>query len=345
MTAPDTRRRLALGTMLGAPIALAASAAALPASALAAEAAEAAGTPAAKTAVPGARGPEVYMGLDQRELDDAYDQRVWAPNRDIVTQRMNNTCDDARARLGEPLRRAYGDKPVEGLDIFRTDRPNAPIQIYIHGGAWRSNTARDHAYPAETVVRAGAHFIAIDFDNVNGTDGSLFPMVDQVRRAIAWTWRNAKSFGGDPQRLYVSGRSSGSHLGACAAITDWKAFGLPADAVKGYVLQSGMYDLRGPRLSRRSSYVKFTDEMEHELSPQRHLARIGAPLVLLWGSNDSPEFQRQGRDFTAAVRTAGRPVQGIFAQGYNHYEIAESFANPYGPVGRAALEQMKLARA
>jgi hypothetical protein len=28
----------------------------------------------------------------------------------------------------------------------------------------------------------------------------------------------------------------------------------------------------------------------------------------------------------------------------NHYEMAESFANPYGPTGRAALEQMKLAR-
>lgn len=85
-------------------------------------------------------------------------------------------------------------------------------------------------------------------------------MADQVRRAIARTYRNAKSFGGDAQRLYVSGRSSGSHLGACAAITDWTAFGLPADAVKGYVLQSGRYDLRGPRPSRRSSCVKFTDE-------------------------------------------------------------------------------------
>ena len=106
-----------------------------------------------------------------------------------------------------------------------------------------------------------------------------------------------------------------------------------------------MYDLRGPRLSQRSSYVKFTDEMEHELSPQRHLARIGAPLVVLWGSDDSPEFQRQGRDFTAALQKAGRPVQGILCNGYNHYEMAESFANPYGPVGRAALEQMKLARA
>ena len=345
MTAPDTRRRLALGTILGAPLAMAAGAAGTPAIAHAAEAAAGVDATASRAPPTRTRGPEVYMGLDQRELDEAYDQRAWAPNRDTVTRRMDNTCDEARRRLGEPLRHPYGDKPLEGLDIFRTDRPNAPIQLYVHGGAWRSNTARDHAYPAEAIVRAGAHFIAIDFDNVNGTDGSLFPMVDQVRRAIAWTWRNAKSFGGDPQRLYVSGRSSGSHLGACAAITDWTAFGLPADAVKGYVLQSGMYDLRGPRLSRRSSYVKFTDEMEHELSPQRHLARIGAPMVMLWGSDDSPEFQRQGRDFTAALQKAGKPVQRIFAQGYNHYEIAESFANPYGPVGRAALEQMKLARA
>jgi arylformamidase len=65
---------------------------------------------------------------------------------------------------------------------------------------------------------------------------------------------------------------------------------------------------------------------------------------VLWGSDDSPEFQRQGRDFTAALQKAGRPVQGIACDGYNHYEMAESFANPYGPVGRATLEQMKLAR-
>ena len=94
MTAPDTRRRLALGTMLGAPLALAAAGSTVPTNAAAAEA-----TAAAK--VPRARGPEVFMGLDQRELDDAYDQRVWAPNRDTVTRRMDDTCDEARRRLGE----------------------------------------------------------------------------------------------------------------------------------------------------------------------------------------------------------------------------------------------------
>jgi arylformamidase len=170
-------------------------------------------------------------------------------------------------------------------------------------------------------------------------------MVDQVRRGIAWAHRNAASFGGDAGRVYVVGRSSGAHLSACAALTDWrKDFGLPADAIKGYTLQSGMYDLRGPRLSKRGAYVKFTDAMEEELSPQRHLDRIVAPIVLLYGSHETPEFQRQSRDFAEALRRAIMPVELIFADGYNHFELAETLANPYGHVGRAALTQIGLTR-
>jgi arylformamidase len=38
-------------------------------------------------------------------------------------------------------------------------------------------------------------------------------------------------------------------------------------------------------------------------------------------------------------------VKLVYAEGYNHYEIAETIANPYGFVGRAILEQMGLAPA
>ena len=168
-------------------------------------------------------------------------------------------------------------------------------------------------------------------------------MVDQVRRAVAWVHAHARDFGGDPDRLHVVGKSSGSHLGGCVAITDWhRDFGLPADTVKGFVLQSGMYDLRGPRLSKRGAYVKFTDGMEEQLSPQRHLDRILAPIVLLYGSHETPEFQRQSRDFAQALRGAGKQVELIYAEGYNHFEIAETLANPYGLVGRAVLNQIGL---
>jgi acetyl esterase/lipase len=56
----------------------------------------------------------------------------------------------------------------------------------------------------------------------------------------------------------------------------------------------------------------------------------------------TPEFQRQARDFVAAVKAAGKGVELIEAPNYNHYEMGESFGNPYGPSGRAALALMKL---
>jgi arylformamidase len=97
------------------------------------------------------------------------------------------------------------------------------------------------------------------------------------------------------------------------------------------------------RISKRSSYVKFTDEMEQAMSSQRHLGLLRAPLVISYGTNETPEFQRQNRDFAAAVKAAGKPVELVVGADFNHFEMNESLASPYGPNGRAALALMKLA--
>jgi arylformamidase len=171
-------------------------------------------------------------------------------------------------------------------------------------------------------------------------------MADQVRRAIAWVSENAESFGGDRDRLYIGGHSSGAHLCGIALVTDWaKDFGLPADSVKGGLCMSGMFDLKPVRLSKRSSYIKFTDEIEQAMSSQRHLDSLQAPIVVTYGTNETPEFQRQSRDFAAVVRAAGKPAELVEAISFNHIEMVESLGNPYGPNGRAALGLMKLATA
>jgi arylformamidase len=165
-------------------------------------------------------------------------------------------------------------------------------------------------------------------------------MADQVRRALAWVYKHAASFGGDPNRIYVSGHSSGGHLAGVVMITDWKRdFALPTDIVKGGLLMSGMYDLKPVRLSKRSAYVKFKDEMEHALSTQRHLDKLSAPVIVSYGTLESPEFQRQARDFVAALKAAGKTEQLIVGEGYNHFEMPETFGNPYGLLGRAALNR------
>ena len=291
-----------------------------------------------------AKGPRVWLDMDQQELDDAYDQLVYAPNRDQVGKRRIANSERARAILGPPQRIAYGPSEIERLDVYRTPRANAPVNIFVHGGAWRANKAADYAFLAEPFVNAGAHYVVLDFTNVDDAAGSLFPMVEQVRRAVAWVYRNAASFGADSGRLYLTSHSSGSHLAGCTVTHDWGKENLPRDTLKGAMLGSGMYDLHPVRLSKRSRYVKFTDEMEQALSAVRHLDKLHTPLILAYGTCETPEFQRQTRDLFAAVRAAGKPAEMLVGEGYNHFEMLETLANPYGLLGRAVLAQMGLTK-
>jgi arylformamidase len=309
-------------------------------SAAAASAQTPATQPAALGPPPHPKGPKVYLDYDQVELDAAYDQTVYEPDIDQLAAKLHADSDTVRATLGSPRRVSYGPKEIEKLDIYltnrKTNRPNAPIFIFLHGGRWRVAVANEYGFPAENFVRAGAHFIAPDFDWVQNVGGDLNVLAAQTRQAIEWVHSNAASFGGDPNRIWLGGHSSGAHLAGVALTT------LQKDIVKGAVLLSGMYDLKPVRLSSRSSYVKMDDATEDALSPQRHIDRLHVPIVVMYGTRETPEFQRQSRDFAAAVKAAGKPVDVIVAENYVHMETVESLANPYGLAGRAALKMMNL---
>ena len=103
-----------------------------------------------------------------------------------------------------------------------------------------------------------------------------------------------------------------------------------------------MYDLYPVSLSARAKYVKFIPEVIEKLSPQRHLEKLLAPIIVAHGTLETPEFQRQNRDFAAAVKKAGKPIKFLVGEGYNHFEMFETLGNPYGLLGRAMLEQMNL---
>lgn len=291
---------------------------------------------------PRSKGPLVWLDLDQKELDDAYDQTVYAPNQQLLAKRRAAASAAVLQRY-RPERFAYGASEHEKLDVYKTHQPNAPVNVYVHGGAWRNGQAKDFAAPAEMFVNAGANFAVLDFVQIQEAGGNLLPMAQQVRSAVAWVYKNAASFGADPKRVYITGHSSGAHLSGCALVTDWeKDFGLPPDILKGGLLISGMYDLKPVRLSKRSEYVKFTDEIEEELSSIRHLDKLHAPITVCYGTQETPEFQRQSRDFAAAVKAAGKPVELLVGESLNHFEMQETLGNPYAIGGRAALKMLGL---
>src|SRR5215204_4575499 len=77
------------------------------------------------------KGPRVWLDLDQKELDDAYDQSKYAPNQPQVIKRYGTNSEAMRARIGAPKRFAYGTTAVEGFDLYATSKPNAPVNIFV----------------------------------------------------------------------------------------------------------------------------------------------------------------------------------------------------------------------
>ena len=78
------------------------------------------------------------------------------------------------------------------LDVYRCARAAAPINVYIHGGAWRSGRSADFAFLAEMLVHAGAHSVILDFINIDEARGDLMTMARQVRSAVAWVYKQRR---------------------------------------------------------------------------------------------------------------------------------------------------------
>ena len=269
---------------------------------------------------------KVYLNYDQEELDRNYDQRAWAPNADETIARWITGSAAARSSLRHRANLAYGSTEDERLDIFPAARAGAPILVFIHGGAWRSLSKEDSCYAAPAFVAAGVNFVALNFANIPKV--RLPDMVAQVRRGVAWVYRNARELGGDPNRLYVAGHSSGGHLAANVLVTDWRTHGLPNTIIKGGLCISGMYDLEPVILSARSSYVKLSKQEEMELSPARHLYALSCPVAIAYGEKKTHEFQRQGRDFAQMLKSIGQLYDLVLLGGLNHFEVGSALGAP-----------------
>ena len=268
------------------------------------------------------------------------------PHIQQLRDRWHSNSARTRARIGPPLRRAYGPSAIEQLDIFRTDAPApAPVFVFIHGGAWRAGSASQYSAPAEMFVRAGAHYVAPDFDDGAGCRRQPVPDgragLPRDRLGLPQRRELRRRPGAGLCRRAFVGRAS-RRGGADDRLGT--RFGLPPDIIKGGLCGSGMYDLYPVSLSHRSSYVRFTDEMIEKLSPLRHIARLHAPVIVAYGTDETPEFQRQARDFAAALRDAGKQVELLVGEHYSHLDLPETLCNPYGLLGAAVLGQMELAK-
>ena len=260
---------------------------------------------------------KVFLDYDQKALDDQYEQRVWVPHAEEIIRRYGEKSNAVRGRIGEPRVERYGPTAPETLDVYGSGKK---AFVFVHGGAWRRQTSREQAFPAEPVIAAGAAYVALNFENLPAA--TLPEMAAQVQRGIEWVYQNLST------DVVVCGHSSGGHLSACALTR--------LDFVRKALVISGVYDLLPVRLSARNDYVRLDQRLENEYSPIRHAGRIKARVTVSWAEHDNEEFHRQSQAFAAKL---GAPT--LVGKGLNHFDFVETLADPRSPLGRAALNMLQ----
>jgi arylformamidase len=283
-------------------------------------------------------GEPIFRGYDQKALDREYNNRAKVPDSAAWLARYTRESEATRRALACRLDIPYGPSPAETLDLFPAPGP-APVQVFVHGGYWRSLDKSDFSYVARAFQPAGVAVAVINYGLCPAVD--LDELVGQCRRALAWVHRHARSFGGDPDRIFVSGHSAGGHLVAMLMSTDWAAWdGLPGDLIKGGAGISGLYDLEPIRLGFLNTDLRLTPEQALRLSPVHVAPARAGHLLLAVGGLEGSEYHRQTDDLAAAWRARGLACEVMNLPDHDHFSIAGQLERPDSELGRAILRQM-----
>ena len=271
------------------------------------------------------RDEAVYRGYRRFELEKLYSHRHRIDGYDGYLERWPRESAAARTRLEVIPDLAYGNRAAETCSVFPAG-PGAPVQVFFHGGYWHSQDKRNFEFMAPAWVARGAAFVSANYPLC--PEVTLPELVDACRRCVAHVCNHAPSWGGDPERVFVSGHSAGGHIAACLMSTDWESWrpGLPGRLVKGAAAISGLYDLEALRFLEVNDTLRIDAETVGECSPLLAVPRAGGPMVLAVGTGEGEEFNRQQAAYAAVWRAGGHACRAMVLDGENHFSILDRFA-------------------
>jgi arylformamidase len=274
---------------------------------------------------------------DPAWLDRMYNNRALVPAHATHFARWAEASQDAREAHACETDVAYGEGLLEKLDVFPASRPDSPVVVFIHGGYWRSLDKSDHSFIAPAFKNPGA---CVFIPNYALCPAVTIPQITlQMVHALAWIWRNARRYGGDPARIHVVGHSAGGHLAAMLLNCRWAEVGadLPPDLVKGALSISGLYDLEPiMHVPFLQDSLRLNPEQVALASPALMPAPRQGVLYTVAGGEESAEFIRHNKLIRQAWGKRAVPVCETIP-GRNHFSVLEDLTAPWEHLHQLAI--------
>ncbi|SNT57599.1 Acetyl esterase/lipase [Actinomadura meyerae] len=204
---------------------------------------------------------------------------------------------------------SYGPEGKRNLlDLYRHRSlpTGAPVLIHLHGGGYKGGRKNSQALPLLRHL-AGQGWVCISANYRLLPEANFDDHLADAKRVIAWVREYGRSYGADPDRIFLAGSSAGAHLSAMAAFT---ADG-PDTSVAAVIGLGGYY---GPY---------YTDP---QASPIDRVRSDAPPFLIVHGDHDTVTSVEDARLFAERLRAvSGQPV--VYAElpgGQHAFDLFDS---------------------
>ena len=243
------------------------------------------------------------------------------------------------------------NKSAQELNIFASSAKKKlkPVFIFVHGGSWNSGNKKLYSFFGSRMARKGIVTVIPDYPKSPKADYN--EMAEDIALAVKWVKEHIAAYGGDNNRVFISGHSAGGHLAALVTIKEayFKKLQL-ADPVKGLILIDGagldMYNyLKEENLPQGDSYYNtFSNDPNtwKAASPIYFLHNGMPPMLIYQGGKTYPSISSSNERFTDSLKHYDTKFTYHILPGKKHVPMITQFFNPYNKRYKEMLSFMKV---
>ena len=207
----------------------------------------------------------------------------------------------------------YADNK-DRLDVFMPEGlTDAPVVVYFHGGGLQNGTK---AIGEGLGKQLAARGIGLVTANYRLSPSVMHPAhMEDAAAAFAWTKRNIANYGGDPDRVFVSGHSAGAYLAALMAVDPRyvEAHGLRLSDIRGAIPISPFLFVEDQDIApSRPKTVWGTDEavwLDASVTP--YIGASKPPMLFIYADGDDDWRREQNQRLAAELSAAGNDAAVI----------------------------------
>lgn len=227
--------------------------------------------------------------------------------------------------------RIYDEKLGLGLNIWTPKDTGAqplPVIVFIYGGGWRGGSKDQYAFTGRALASRGYMVVLPDYRLFPKT---RFPgFLEDSAKALAWVDDNIGQYGGDTQRIFLSGQSAGAYNAMMLALDpQWLGReGKSPDLIRGVAALAGPYDFYP--FDSETTKQSFGDYPDPGMTQPVNFVRADAPpLWLSSGTDDTQVKPRNSKTLRDKILEAGGEAEYVEYPDVDHLEIMMAVAKPF----------------